>query len=536
MIDHSCRLRFSPRVLGLLAIVGAVCLAGCGKRDAAPDKPEVPVETIARPGPADRSSWFPVDGPDKLGEPCRLDSTAGIAGIHDAVSFCGGLAVLDFSGRVLCLSKGGDEPIIAKTLYPEDESLDAAATAVSAREDTFFMADAGGTVRAARLSEGQSLENLWRSSPGLPADELLVSGDGYLVCLSREGAIEVLSASGGERISRLDLGEPLIGPSSIAGSVLLVAKAAGASAFSLPDLQFLWKSDFAPDRGKASLTCNKVLAVADDSGFLHVLDALPGTERYSVPFKDGRVASDGERLYVADSDGNLSAYNLMDGVPVWTTGASSLANDGKAEAPSEAPRLAVAQGRVFLARHSGFEVWDSAGGELVDRVEFFVWPDRVAVLPGVLVVAARGDGLYCMGSWTGMDGSLPMETILRPDGEAARRMTAALVKYADPGSPVPRIAWRTYVDEATMVEGVDYTAFRYETKEAGKRLFTIQSVGSEGALLALFDSNGEERHANIGELGVDKAFDQWLEAGTWFAVVGPLRGQEDTKGVFLKIR
>jgi hypothetical protein len=421
-------------------------------------------------------------------------------------------------------------------VFPPEGASDRSAVAIAVNGDELFVAEEGGGVRAFRYTEGQSLIDLWQASLGFPVDQLLTAGTEHVVCISQAGKIAVLSALDGASKSFLDLRESLTGRSSVAGVTLLVSKAAGVTAFNIPNLQFLWTNDSPPSPGKSICTCNGILVFEDDKGLFHILDAATGKERYSLSAMGGQAASDGERLYLSGRDGNLGAYNLMDGVPIWTTGASSPASSTIPGESIEAPRLAITKGRVYLAGPSALEIWNSVSGELIDRVPLSSRTDGIAVLSGVLCILARGSGPYCFGPCPDAADPLSIEAFTRPDAEVIQRITTALEKYSDPNGSVPKLAWRAYVQEAVLVEGADFTIFRYDVKEAGSHSFRALSTEGEGALIALFDSNGEERHVNVGELGVDKTFKQWQEAGGWYVALGHLRGSQGTLPAFLEIQ
>ncbi|HRZ90703.1 MAG TPA: hypothetical protein P5117_14570 [Spirochaetia bacterium] len=116
-----------------------------------------------------------------------------------------------------------------------------------------------------------------------------------------------------------------------------------------------------------------------------------------------------------------------------------------------------------------------------------------------------------------------------------QRILSQLERYAEPQTAV-RLAWRVYVPEAVPSPDNRFTVFRYEVGEAGKKTFSLRPDGQDRMLVAVFDATGEERHANVGELGVDASFEYWTEAGTWYVAVGNLRGQVPEAPVFLDIR
>jgi len=88
-----------------------------------------------------------------------------------------------------------------------------------------------------------------------------------------------------------------------------------------------------------------------------------------------------------------------------------------------------------------------------------------------------------------------------------------------------------------MAADAGFTVFRYNVTESGNRVFKAGTAeGGGGVIVAVYDSNGEERHVNIGELGVDRSFEQWMEPGVWYVAMGRLRGSEETAPAFLGIQ
>jgi len=519
-------------LLLMVLALGSSCGRGGIPGEAMP--PGGPESARVRPDISDSSGWFPSRGPERLEEHQDLPLGNG-AGFRDVQVIGTELFVLDSAGRLFTVS--GDYPYF----LPWREAAGGyGLTAMTADKAFAYILDENGTVRAFPLPSAfgsvfRPDPETWASSPGFIPDWILcVSGS--VVCASSVGRIAVLSASDGTVRSDLDLGVPLAGKPAVAGTVLVLPRTSGLTALKLPDLEFLWSLDRPPSNSALLRTARRMLAFQDREGYLKVLDAETGAELYAVPAgENSAVACDGERWYIAGSDGSLGSFGVSDGVPVWTAGA---ARGGAEAVPGSSrfiPRLAVEEGRLFLAGPAGLEAWDSGAGDLQERVPLSGWVDGLYVATGRLFVRLRDGTLRLCGNGRAASEGLDMEAPVRPDSATAERIAARLEKYAEPGIS-PSLAWRAYVPEAVASPDYRFTVFRYEVREAGNRSFSLLPDGPARILVALFDSSGEERHSNIGELGVDPSFEQWLEAGVWYVAAGRLRGAAPAVPVFLRIR
>ncbi len=535
MSPHCPGRRFAADIAAFLIavlVLGSSCGRGGGPGGAEPR--EGPESAVERPEFSDSSGWFPSRGPERLDE--RRDLTLGNgAGFRDLLAIGADLLVLDGAGRLFTVS--GEYPYFLPWRQAAGGS---GFTAMTADTAFAYVADESGTVRAFPLPPGSGSAlrpdpEAWASSPGFVPD--WISGvSGSVVCASSAGRIAVLSASDGTVRSVLDLGTALAGKPAVAGTVLAVPKASGLTALKLPGLEFLWSLDRPLSDSALLRTVRRKLAFQDREGYLRIHDALTGEELYSVPAgKDSAVACDGERWYVAGPDGSLGSFGVSDGVPVWTAGAAGGGGTAVAGTSRFIPRLAVEEGRLFLAGPRGLEAWDSGAGDLRERVPFPGWADGLYAAPGRLYVRLRDGILHLYGNGGAEYPGLDLEAPVRPDPAIAERISARLEKYSEPGLPF-RPAWRPYVPDAVPSPDSRFTVFRYEVTEPGNRVFSLIPNGPDRILVVLFDSSGEERHSNVGELGVDASFGQWLEAGIWYVAAGILRGSPPQAPVFLRIR
>jgi hypothetical protein len=161
--------------------------------------------------------------------------------------------------------------------------------------------------------------------------------------------------------------------------------------------------------------------------------------------------------------------------------------------------------------------------------------DGLYISLGRLVCRMRDGTLRVYGPETVPPAFVDPERAVRPEPIVAQRILSQLERYAEPQTDV-RLAWRVYVPGAVPSPDVRFTVFRFEVGEAGKKMFSLRSDGQDRLLVAVFDAAGAERHANVGELGVDASFEYWTETGTWYVAAGNLRGQAPAAPVFLDIR
>ncbi|SFK60004.1 Outer membrane protein assembly factor BamB, contains PQQ-like beta-propeller repeat [Halogranum rubrum] len=161
-------------------------------------------------------------------------------------------------------------------------------------------------------SRGRSeTESHWVLGPVAATDDGLFVGDalGGLVCLNRDGT---------ERWRHGSKPYMYWPPTVVDGT----AYAEGLTALDTADGSVQWR--YTPDDGPVA---GGPVSVADGAVFRSgrdVVDAvtLDGSRRWArETFTDGgvRPAVDGERLYVADNDGNAAAFSLDSGERVWGT-------------------------------------------------------------------------------------------------------------------------------------------------------------------------------------------------------------------------
>ena len=529
-MKHSRFRRSLSWALSLILILTVSCGKDRGGSGSAAD----PNAKGTLPVASDSSGWFASRGPERL-EDFRDLSIGSDAGFTDVQAAGSDLWILSNGGAVYRAHSGSADPVFFPGL-----SEDSRARAFAAEASAVFVSEEGGAVHAFRPPQGTGEEEIggsrvWSSMPGFVPDWLLAV-DGYLVCSSSNGMIGVLSASDGSVVAFLDLGISLAARPAAAGTVLVVPKIAGLAALRLPKLEFLWSGLTAPAAGGQLRTIKDSLAFQDSEGPLRVLEAETGKERYMLPAGKGAAAAcDGERWYIAGAEGSLGAFSFSDGVPIWTAGSSRVEKSTKTEASRFQPRIAAGEGRLYLAGAEGLEAWDSQTGELLERSPSPSWVDGLYMIPGQLYARLRGGVLRLYGRDEMPSAGPDLETRVRPEPKAAERIASRLEKYAEPGTPVS-VAWRAYVSEAAPSPDSRFTVFLLEVREAGKRVFTLRPDDAEKLLVSVFDSNGEERNSNVGELGVDVSFEQWLEQGTWYVATGPLRGIRYTDHVFLEIR
>lgn len=494
--------------------------------------PDTPPTEVVRPRGSDDSGWFPVSGPERLAEYEDRFLPSG-AGFRDLRTAGPGLLILDNAGGLYTVpANNGD---LGLFVLPAQET---ALSAMAAGTAGIYLADDSGTIRSFVPTQdfgrnGGAWGEAWSAAPGFRPDWLM-DADGSLICASGEGGIAVLAAGDGAVQAFRDLGFPFSGKPVVAGDVLAIPRANGIVALRIPSLEFLWSGTRIPADSAPLRAVGTILAFQDRTGPVYVVDARTGTELYSLPADtDSSVACDGDRWYVAGSDGRLGAFRLSDGVPVWTAGAAGEAPE--AMAPRVRTRLAVDDSRLYLASAVGLESWSSGTGERIDQVRMDGEMDGLYLTPGRLYVRFRGGTLRIYGGGT-ETGSYPdLDSRVRPSLDVVERISLRLEAYAEPGAPVDA-AWRTYISGAVPSLDYRFTIFRYESREAGTRIFSQRSDSADRILVAVFDADGEERHSNVGELGVDASFEYWLEAGTWYVAAGRLRGSEPAGPVFLEIR
>lgn len=523
----------SKAMVRILLCAAALASASCGRTEETGGAEE-PDAAIRRPKAEDRSGWFPYPGPDRLDQ--SADSPVGSgAGISDVLPIGRDLLIADSTGKLHLYHGELREP------DPwENPKIKGTAAAVAMDSANVYVADPTGLIRAYSLILDEEADasigtEAWAVSAGMVPDWIL-AGSGNLVCVSSEGAITVLSAADGSLRTRRDLGVPLIGKPAAAAGILVVARSAGIAALGIPSLEFLWSGDRAPSDPSSLWTVHHMLAFQDREGALRVLDSRTGAELYGVPAGRGSaVACDGERWYIAGREGGLGAYGVRDGVPRWTSGSASVQDGDRERLPGFAPRLAAGEGRLYLAGSEGLESWNSETGELIERAGIPGPADGLYLAPGRLVCRMRDGTLRSIGAAISPPLVPDLESPVRPEPAVAERIAVRLEHYSESGSAI-RLAWRPYIPGAAPSPDHRFTVFRYEVREAGTRSFVLRADGTESMLVAVFDVSGAERYSNVGELGVDDAFEYWTEAGTWYVAAGNLRGRESGGAVFLDIR
>ncbi len=522
----------SAAAFRILLVAAALASASCGRTGGigGAEDPDAPVQ---RPNSEDRSGWFPHPGPDRLDLFTDYPIGSG-AGFSDVLPIGRDLLVSDSVGN-LHLYHGG----LGGTDPWEKPEIKGPVVAVAADSSNLYAADPTGVVRAYPLilssDAGAAIgTEAWAVSTGMVPDWIL-AGAGSLICVSSEGGITVLSAADGSLRARRDLGMPLTGKPAAIADVLVVARSAGIAGLGFPSLEFLWSGDRAPSDPSILWTARHMFAFQDREGTLRVLDSRTGEDLYGIPAGMGSaVACDGERWYIAGREGGPGAFGVRDGVPLWTAGSASGQDVDRGRLPGFSPRLAAGEGRLFLASPEGLESWDSGTGELVERVGIPGPLDGLYIAPGRLYCRMRDGTLRSIGAE--FPPAVPdLESPVRPEPAVAERIAGRLEHYSESGSPI-LLTWRPYVPGAVPSPDYRFTVFRYDVREAGKRSFALRSDGEERMLVAVFDAAGAERHSNVGELGVDDAFEYWTEAGTWYIVAGNLRGREPDSAVFLDIR
>lgn len=523
------------RSILVAAAVLSVSCGNTGNRNSGARDAEASVE---RPSAADSSGWFPYSGPVRLDD--HSDTALGDGrGFSDVLPVGPDLLVMDSFGKISLYSAelGRVLPWNGPVLEGVTTVIAAAIAADSAR---IYVSEENGLVHAFPSPGGyvpttEPVKPLWSLHPGMVADWILAVPDS-LVCASSDGKIAVLSASDGTIQAFRDLGITLVGKPAATGSVLVAARPQGLAALGIPELEFLWSGDRAPSATTVLRTVRQLLAFQDLSGTLRMLDTRTGTELYSVSGVQGSaVACDGERWYVAGPDGSLGAFGFSDGAPVWTAGAAAEVESPGARSNRYPPRVAVDSDRVYVVHSGGLESWNSRTGELIERREAPGPVDGLYITLGRLLCRMRDGTLRTYGPKTTPAVSPDPEGAIRPDPAVTQRILSRLERYAEPEISI-RLAWRVYVPGAVPSPDYRFTVFRYEVGEAGKKTFSLRSEGQDRLLVAVFDAEGLERHANVGELGVDASFEYWTEAGTWYVAVGNLRGQVPAAPVFLDIR
>ncbi|HOX12302.1 MAG TPA: PQQ-binding-like beta-propeller repeat protein [Spirochaetia bacterium] len=521
-------------ILVASAVLSLSC-GGAGNRISGVGEAEASVE---RPGAADSSGWYPYPGPVRLDERSDVALEAG-PGFSDVLSIGPDLLVRDSFGRLSLYS--AELGRFLPWRGPDTERGTAAiVVAIAADSARIYVSQEDGFVHAFPAPSGSGPETepvkpLWSVHPGMVSDWILAVPE-RLVCAASDGKIAVLSASEGTVQAFRDLGLPLVGKPVAAGSVLAAARSVGLAALGLPDLEFLWSGDRAPSNLPVLRTVRNLLAFQDHEGILRMLDARTGTELYSISGVQGSaLACDGERWYVAGPDDSLGAFGFSDGTPVWTAGAAAERVSLGAGMTRYLPRLAVDSERVYVVHSGGLESWNSRTGELIERSKVPGPVDGLFIAPGRLFCRMRDGTLRAYGPESTQADLLDPQGAIRPDPAVIQRILSQLERYAEPQTAV-RLAWRVYVPEAVPSPDNRFTVFRYEVGEAGKKTFSLRPDGQDRMLVAVFDATGEERHANVGELGVDASFEYWTEAGTWYVAVGNLRGQVPEAPVFLDIR
>lgn len=517
----------------ILLFAAAFTSASCGRTEGTGGAVDQDA-AIQRPSPEDRSGWFPYPGPDRLDQYADAPVGSG-AGISDVLPIGRDLLISDSTGKLFLYHGELREP------DPWDNpKIKGPAAAVAMDSANVYVADPTGLIRAYSLiwddEEDASIgTEAWAVSTATVPDWILAV-TGNLVCVSSEGGITVLSAADGSLRTRRDLGVPIIGKPEAADEILLVARSAGIAALGIPSLEFLWSGDRAPLDPSILWTVHDMLAFQDRQGALRVLDSRTGAELYGIPAGRGSaVVCDGERWYIAGLEGGLGAYGVRDGVPQWTSGSAAVQDGARGRQPGIAPRLAAGEGRLYLAGSEGLECWNSGTGELIERAWIPSPVDGLYITPGRLLCRMRDGTLRIIGA------SLPppivpdFEFPVRPEPAVADRIALRLEHYSESGSAI-RLAWRPYIPRAAPSPDRRFTVFRYEVREAGNRSFVLRADGEERMLVAVFDASGTERYSNVSELGVDDAFEYWTEAGTWYVVVGNLRGRVSGSAVFLDIR
>ncbi len=525
--------KVSRALLGMVLGASVLFVQSCGREGKArgsTDSGTAPA--VLRPRTADDSGWFGVSGPERLDGSEDLFLPSG-AGIRDLRTAGRDLLVLDTAGRLYKVTEGpGAQDVLAEPERGERIS------AMESGPAGLVLAEESGSVRAyfpstdSGQGRGPGAES-WSSTPGFRSDWVL-DAEGSFVCVASDGRIAVLSASDGAVQAFRDLGYPFTGKPAVAGDVLAIPRDSGIVALAIPSLEFLWSGTRIPAGSAPFRTVDSLLAFQDRDGPVQVVEARKGTELYSVPAeKDSSLACDGDRWYVAGPDGRLGAFRVSDGVPVWTAGSAGA--DPNRERPLLRARLALDDSRLYLAGAEGLESWNSGTGERIERVRVDGEVDGLYLTPGRLHIRLRDGSLRTYGGKS-EGGSYPnLDALIRPIPGVEERIARRLEAYAEPGTPV-EIAWRTLIPGAVPSPDYRFTIFRYEVGEAGTRSFSQRSDGADRILVAVFDANGEERHSNVGELGVDLSFEYWLEAGIWYIAAGRLRGSELSGPVFLDIR
>src|SRR5262245_25330623 len=165
------------------------------------------------------------------------------------------------------------------------------------------------------------LRLLWSAALGAPPGAPPVTdGDSIFVAL-RTGSVSALTAGAGTPVWSARL-EPR-GPLATDGGRVFVATDGAIEALDAKTGSAVWRTPTVDGRGVLAVTATAGwVFVIIDSGELRALRAESGLlvwqQTVNSPARAAPVV-EGQLLYVGTTNGDISALNLADGTPAWTT-------------------------------------------------------------------------------------------------------------------------------------------------------------------------------------------------------------------------
>ena len=238
-----------------------------------------------------------------------------------------------------------------------------------AADATMVFVPSGEAIHALRLTDGAVA---WTAPAGTLTAPLLVQG-GWVIATSA-GKLMALRAADGTAVWTIDAPPPQSDAAAISGDTLFVPSTDGiVRARSLETGANIWQHRLRGQPGEPVVAGDSVLVGASDK-VLYKLSATTGDEKWSYPVRAsirGRVATDGERVFVTALDNMVRALDLESGALKWQIGLPYRPLTGPV----------VAGSTVFITGPgTDIEMRRALDGVSAGAIKF---PARLAVPPGM---------------------------------------------------------------------------------------------------------------------------------------------------------